>query len=964
MPPAPQAHGRLLGRDRELALLRERLGLEPAGSGGAVLVGGDAGLGKTRLLVELVDGARAEGWRVMVGHCLDFADSLLPYLPFSELVGRLADEDPETATWLAEQHPAITALAPGRRLMSDAEPVGSLDRATVFEGMHAALETLATRSPVLVVVEDLHWADQSTRDLLSFLFARPFRGRVALVASYRSEDLHRRHPLRAALAQWARVRGVDRLQLEPLADPDVRRLVRSLAPGTLPEREVARIVARAEGNAFFAEELVAAGAAAGIPDDLADLLLVRLDRLDDAGRAVVRAAACAGRRVSHALLAAVVDVPDLEAALRGAVESHVLVRTGADSFGFRHALLAEAVHDDLLPGERARLHAAFVRVLTDGTVEGTAAELATHARAAHDVPTAVRAGIRAGEEAMAVGGPDDAATHFEAALDLASRGDADDVDLADLVIRTAEAVTASGHPARAKALLGDHLDRPVRAWSAHERARLLVAWSASALLNEVVDDLRIATGEALALVGEEPSRLRASALSLHAIAHAIADDDREAARYAGEALVMAQQLEVPRVVAEATTTLAKIDERSGDAEPALKALLEVADDARARGDGYGEMRGAYNLGSLHLERGLLAEAEEAFARAAAVAERLGQPWAPYGFDARFMQALTAYVRGRWDEVTALTDVSGQTPPMDPEALLRSLRMLLGAARGDATVLDSLESVRPSWPREAISAITSGAAAIELYGAAGDLASMRRVYDEVVQVVGGMWSPLFLGRVRLTALVLGQLADAAATPGAASELRAEGDRFADVVEAVVRRVEAEQRRTGPEWAAWVLRARAERLRLGWRTGEPVDLEAMLAAWRDTAAAFESYGQPYEAARSQARLAEALAGAGRAPEAAEVAVPARAVAVDLGAVPLVALLDQVARPAPAAAAGGLTAREHEILGLVAEGLSNGEIARRLFISTKTVSVHVSNILAKLGAASRTEAAAIGRRTGLLG
>ncbi len=191
---------------------------------------------------------------------------------------------------------------------------------------------------------------------MSFLFSRGFEAPVALVASYRSDDLHRRHPLRRQVAEWARMAGVERIQLEPLAAADVRRLVEQLHPVPLPEERVRDIVTRAEGNAFFVEELVGASSArtGGIPEDLADVLLVRLEGLDDAAVTVVRAAAVAGRRVSHAALSAVVDLPpaDLDRAVRDAVEGHVLVPSRDDYYQFRHALLAEAVYDDLLPGER------------------------------------------------------------------------------------------------------------------------------------------------------------------------------------------------------------------------------------------------------------------------------------------------------------------------------------------------------------------------------------------------------------------------------------------------------------------------------------------------------------------------------------------------------------------------------------------------------------------------------------
>ncbi len=147
----------------------------------------------------------------------------------------------------------------------------------------------------------------------------------------------------------------------------------------------------------------------------------------------------------------------LDRSLRDAVEQNVLVRVGDDSYAFRHALLAEAVHDDLLPGERVRLHAAYAEALGSGRVDGTAAELARHARLAHDPATAVRASIEAGDEAMSVGGPEEAARHFETALELAADPQSDRTgcsrrapDVVGLATRAAEALVASGRPERAR----------------------------------------------------------------------------------------------------------------------------------------------------------------------------------------------------------------------------------------------------------------------------------------------------------------------------------------------------------------------------------------------------------------------------------------------------------------------------------------------------------------------------------
>jgi DNA-binding NarL/FixJ family response regulator len=967
----------MMGRARELASLCDWVGVNGSSPARAVLLAGDAGVGKTRLLAELLATAERAGWRTMVGHCLDFGDSALPYLPFSELVGRLAAGDPETVAEVAESHPTISALAPGRRMLSGVGKIQAddVDRADLFDAVHGVIEDLAAKSPVLVVIEDVHWADRSTRDLLSFLFARPFDGQVGIVASYRTDDLHRRHPLRATAAEWGRVPGVQRLVLGPLPDSDVRRLVRSLHAGPLRERDVARIVDRAEGNAFFAEELLGASemSTRGLPNDLADLLLVRLDRLDDGGRAIVRAAACAGRRVSHALLARVVELGDVEMdrALRSAVDSNVLVHLEPDGYSFRHALLAEAVYDDLLPGERVRLHASYVRVLAGKEVDGTAAELAMHARAAHDIPTAVHASITAGEDAMAVGGPDEGARHFETALELLGREASDEeLDLIGLVIKASDAIVATGHPARALALVTDHLAQLPDDAPPEDRARLLIAVAGTSLLIESGGTSLQASTEALALVDERPSPLRARALSVHARTNADEGREDEAARFAMEALSLAQRLDLPRLVAEATTTLAGVDNRAGQTDLALKSLLQVVEIARRDRDTSAEMRGQFLIGQLHFERTNLAEARSAYHLATDAARAAGRPWAPYGFDARLMEAIVAYIAGDWDDTLTISNISGQVPPSDPEALMLSVEMMVAAGRGYSDAISLYDEIRPSWAREGQSAINSGTAAIDLLGDAGRIPEMLQAFDEMVECLSSTWNPLFQARIRASALVLGQLANAAATASQAERAALVGrvPEIISSVEAVRQRVKTRKRPFGPEGVAWVARIHAEHLRLRWLTGQDSPDEAeLLAAWMATVDAFEEMGHVFELARSQARLAAVLRALGHTADADALVAKARPVAEALGAGPLQAELDGVsARPravARRATSESLTARETEILTLVAQGKSNGEIAKQLFISAKTVSVHVSNILAKLGAAGRTEAAAVARRDGLL-
>ena len=968
----------LVGRSGELAALRAVVAAAHDGTppvAGVAVIGGDAGIGKTRLVAELVElvapdrAAGPPGALVLTGHCVHLGDAPPPYLPLGEAFGRLRDEQPELVEPLLAAHPPLARLLAGRR-GAGGDPLG---RGELFAAVLAVLGRLSASAPVLLVVEDLHWADQATRDLLGYLLTRLGDERLAVVLTYRSDDLHRRHPLRATLAQWARLPRVTRLHLDRLDDADIARLVRAVNPGTGGAQLFDDIVRRADGNAFFAEELAdAAGrcAAGPLPWQLADLLLVRLETLGPDARAVVQAAAAAGRQVPHAVLAAVAELAGerLDAGLREAIDQHVLELTPrGDGYAFRHALLAEAVYDDLLPGERVRLHARYAAVLA-GSPDSSRAELARHALACHDLDTAYSASLRAGDEAMDLAAPQEALQHYETALGLAPRLGIAPVGRADLVIAVAEAADAAGHTRRGLKLARAALAELPADAPDLDRAKLLFALVRAAIGNEIDGEALAAGAQALQLVPPEPPTVfRARLLAQHARVALAMGREVEGERAVQAAIAAARALGRRDVLADAETTLALLSRRTGDREAAVRGLHRVVERALADGDVAAELRGRFGLASLHHEVGDLAAAQAGFDATMSRAGATGRRWQSFGLHARAMAGVLRYTRGDWDGAREVVRPDARAPGL-AVALLDSVDLLVRAGRGDRSVSDALERTRPYWDDEGRVALNAAVAALALHELDGDLVAALALMDTIVARLGALWlDPWFLARIELAARALAVAARAAAS--------APTGRRPDIAEAGRALVEAGRtsaarglpagRRLGPEGGAWLARLEAEWARVRWLTGvDPPDAEELVGRWRQAVQAFD-YGAVAQLALTRTRLAGALRAAGRPGEAGEQAALARPAARAMRAEPLLDELRALGVPAPPdrppPGPGALTERERDVLALLVEARTNRQIATRLYISEKTVSVHVSNILAKLGVRSRAEAAALARGPG---
>ncbi len=355
---------RLVGRSLELAQLQAALAEAAAGRPSLAFVVGESGVGKSRLVAELEERARADGVRVLSGECVELGEGELAYAPLVTALRPLVrDSDPVLAD-AARRHPrgARDAAARARRgTGADARPG---DQARVFEALLAVLDGLSRDGPVLLVIEDLHWADASTRAFLRFFASTLGDEPILLVASYRPDELHRRHPLRPLLAELERVRAL-RIDLSGLTRDELREQLEDILGAAPDAALVERLYARSEGNPLFTEELLAAGldGRGAVPPSLAAALALRIERLGDEAQQVVRVLS-AGGRLDDAVLGAVAGLEPraLREGLREAVASQIVVLDG-DLFALRHALLREAVHDDLLPGERAELHRALARAL-------------------------------------------------------------------------------------------------------------------------------------------------------------------------------------------------------------------------------------------------------------------------------------------------------------------------------------------------------------------------------------------------------------------------------------------------------------------------------------------------------------------------------------------------------------------------------------------------------------------------
>jgi DNA-binding NarL/FixJ family response regulator len=987
----------LVARRRELSTLEAALDAARQGQAGAVLISGDAGVGKSRLLTELCSRAADRDTVVLTGGCLDAAEATLPYLPFVEALRQLTQTHPE----LVDAHPALRRLLPDTRQHGRApDTERDLGQLQLFDALHSAITELAAEHTVLLAIEDLHWADRSSRDLLSFLLSRLSTQRLLIVGTFRSDDLHRRHPLRSLLAELLRLPAVQRLSLEPFGVADAEEFVRSLADDTVPDELVRDLAARSEGNAFMAEELISAWGSPGVPHtttgldvphELAEILLSRVERLSPPAQQAIRLASVLGRRFNHARVAAAspsLGEEELEAALREAVAHHVLVSEDADTYAFRHALLREAVYGDLLPGERTRLHARVADALAGDTSQGAAAELAHHRMESHDLAGALRASWRAAVEADELGAPAEVLLHAERALKLwQAVPDPEEVSGTDELAVTryaAWAASASGEPDRALAhsrsaveLADVYHDPELSADIRRRYASYLLDLAGTA---QQAYDI---AAEALELLGDRPpSAAKAWVLAVMARAATGLDRYDHAIELGDDAQRVARALPDDKAATsaevDALVTVAGCVWRQREEARALELLDTAVQLAMVIGAVGVELRAVFRVAMIHLEAGRLPQAQDFIDNAVRHAAEYGLSWSAFGVELRVLQVMARFMAGDWDGTEAAAELAGEAVSGTVATRLSAAWLLVAVGRGRFDAAQRrLTQLRERWRTDTQVMRLLGLCGAELELWRGRPERATRWVEQALQWLRH-YEPWHLGEIALCAVGVAAYADLAERArrsrdeAAVDEAVAAGTALAQrAAEAMVHgRPQAGE--CGPEGLAWMRRVEAEASRLrGEHSPEP---------WLQVVEAF-GYGETYRQSYARLRAAEALLASGSRADrdaAAELLRSALANADELGAAPLRSAVTRLAKrgrillglsgadgaPGPVdAPADLLTEREHSVLTLVADGRTNRQIGAALFISEKTVSVHLSRVMAKLGAASRTEAVSAAYARGLL-
>ena len=966
----------LVGRSAELALLEDAL----AGAGSTattVLVSGEPGIGKSRLVAELCTRAAAEGWLVAIGGCSPVTGPDLPYGAVVSVLRNLAHGTDDGALEPALRALGVSGVAPAPTRID----AGELGRTWLFETILERVAAVSDSTGVVLVVEDIQWADHGTLGVIDYLTRSLGERIVLLVCTCRSDALGSDGLLRTFATELTRSANVRRVDLGGLDRAALVVMAANILDAAVPPDRLDAVERLAGGNPFFAEELLAAGDRVDLPAGLRDIVLAGVEQLSPAARHALGAASVFGDAVEHRLLAEVVDLEgvELDAALREVVGRGLLVVDGA-GYRFRHDLLRETLYDSLLPGERRQLHGRLARVLDvepdpDGRI---IAELARHWWNAGDWEPALRTSLAAADEAMTVYAFDEALGQFERVLGawdrLDNASEVASMDQVEVLGRAADAAYWGGRGERAVAFaraaveLTDADADPMgaaRCWTRLGRSAWAVGdppGSAEALAE--AERLLPADEPSIELARVQCEQARwLMLMSRHQQAEARCLQAISTARAVGGRL---EEGHASNTLGVALCMLGRPDEGLA----LLRWSLEVAEEV---GDPESLNRAYGNLASCLVEWARLEEAAAVTLDMVAAGEQLEG----IRLNGSAFNSAEALVRlGRWAEAEAMARDYGGKPSGNCASNPLMLHVSLALLHGE------LDLARPLL--EEVGTRTASLTDVQFRG-------LFHVLEAQLALVEGRFGAASDAIEQALGLVAGTEEQALATEMCAIGIRAIVDGAAQaraerrrVDDAKVRLLAAElvdkadeiadrPRRQGlpplPRTLAWLAQCRAEAA----RAGSPAP-----QLWESAVGLWESLNEPFGSAYCRWRQAEALlAGRSGRPRATALVIDAWRTSVSLGAEPLrcdiedlahragikLEMADETSSAAPFAGSDlGLTGREVEVLGRLAAGRSDAQIAEALFISKKTASVHVSNILRKLGVSSRIDAGEIGQQVGL--
>ena len=962
-----------VGRGSELAAVLAAVTDARAGFPSILLISGDAGMGKTTLVAEAA--ARA-GATLVVGRCLRLGGDVVPLGPLADLlrnVQRVAPDAVASTEGLATFAPWLRGEAPDTGAGPGARAEG------VFAPVLDVLARLAADDVAVVVFEDLHWADETTWDLFELLARNLVDEHVALVGTCRTVEAGRDPAMRRRLAEVGRIPRSTRIELTGLGRDDMAAQVAALSGGQADSDLVDAVLRRSEGNPFYAAELVRAGGQGDrMSAVLADLIADDLRSLDGDTRAVVDAAAAIGRAVSHDLLAAVVGIDDveLERRLRPAVEARlVVVDHEIDGYHFRHALIAEVVYGELLPSQRRRLHRriadALPRVASAVPAADRAGQLAFHLDRAGDAAAAFTALLAAADAAQAVA-PAVALGQLERAFELwDAAGDAaagedrcerwwQAAELATGTVGNARAVVLAreafrwGVPARGAAWAHERLGRYLWASGELDASRHEFATAAALLAGAgTADTADAADGVAVTMAGLAQAELMDGRAGS---AEAWCRRALELAPSAGHDAIA--WVTAMRVLAAARADV-------GDLATATRlghAALAAAPDA------YGRAMAAAYLGIVLVEAGRY---EEAITMAVDGGRDVRLAGLDRSFGAYFdSEAAEGFVRiGRWndaDAVIARRYAAGMDAFHPGQTRMLVVAALLAARRGDRDRADELLRQAAAQDVDAFHGPLVAAGHAEAYLALGSWSAAADAAESGWNATARHrpWFAVRFAMLGACATVERALDDIAR--------RLPVDRHA-IAEIVTERVVAARRSldTGGEPAPLLHASLAHAAAMATLLAAP-DPER----WAAVATCWEQLPERWLAGDARIREAEAWFEAGDASRTASALLAAHVIALELSSQTLLGRVEAVSRRTRISIESaelvvvddwsahrlGLTPREAEVLGLVAAGRTNRQIGEVLYVSEKTASVHVSNILRKLGVTTRVEAAAVAQRLGL--